>query len=112
MSPRAAKAAPAATVPDPLADLREAEAPAGPPAPEAASAPPAAPIVAQALEVHPDATTALVAAWHRDRVTAGSLHGGGVCICAHMARLAIAVLPAHIAVVPATDPEGPDDGDE
>lgn len=91
------------TEPDPLADLRQEDAPTGLPGqaptapPEQPAAPPVEPDADAAEPVHDtawhqEAATAIVERWHGDMVTRAQMHGGGTCGCRYAANLALVLL--------------------
>lgn len=99
------KPQPSTTPPDPLADLREPDAPGlpGGPAVPVNSEPgqagpeqkaPEEPVVELrpmvSGETHEELVAATVAAWHLDPTSLGFLHGGGsMCGCWYIARLGL-----------------------
>lgn len=102
---------PASPPEDPLADLRQPDAPALPETPvqgnqeDLEPEPPEVtdlrPMVTQ--EVWDEMVAEVVAAWHADPTSQGFLHGGGaVCGCRYMARVA---LQAAVPVVTEEDLE-------
>lgn len=109
--PRQQTPAPAAPE-DPLADLREPDAPGLPEGPSVQGNPPeeepqdqpedgeVRPMVTQ--EVWDEMVTEAVVAFHQDPTSQGFLHGGGQCGCRYIARVA---LQAAVPVVTEEDLE-------
>lgn len=97
------KPQPPKTAPDPLADLREPDAPVLPGGPAVPAEPPGQagpeqkapePVVelrpVVSAETHEELVAATVAAWHLDPTSLGFLHGGGsMCGCWYIARLGL-----------------------
>ena len=97
--------------PDPLADLREEDAPGLATVPENSPEPETEPIAdirpMVTEEVQEQMVSEAVAAWHLDPSAMGFLHGGGsMCGCRYIARVA---LRAAVPVLAEEDPE-PTDG--
>lgn len=104
-----------APAPDPLADLRMPEPPAGalpevPPAPpvlEPLEGPLAAEVTRFDAVWHEDAIAAVQRRWHSDLIATRALHHGGSCPCHRLARIAL-LEAVGMALEPA--PETEDDG--
>jgi len=85
------------TPPDPLADLREPDAPGLPEGPSVPGNDPEPEVLEEDVElrpmvsqeVHDQMVAEVIAAWHADPTSQGFLHGGAVCGCRYMARVAL-----------------------
>lgn len=83
--------------PDPLAEFRQDDAPAGIPTAAPEPEPTPEPVLeaitgdVEALDLlwHQDAAARIVKRWHDDRDTAAQMHGGGTCGCRYLASIAL-----------------------